>query len=750
MEQQVDRPWLLTGDWNSILKSSEKQGGAPLNMAKTKAFRDCMEDCRLMDLGFTGPRFTWFTSKSNLKERLDRSICNLDWHKEFPSSFVTHLPKIKSDHRPILTCSSTDKGEKKPVRRFQFLAPWLTHDDFFPFLQSVWKRNSDFHCALQGLTEDLKDWNQNVFGNIFKRKRELLNCLKSLELINCKNPTRNSTAKEQETREELENTLWQEELLWIQKSRANWVVFGDMNTSFFHNSTLSRRKHNRILSLKDDNGQWVTDPEALELMARTHYVKLYSREERTEEIPLPADFPRLDAHRLLCIGSMPTVEEIRATVMEMNGLKAPGKDGYQALFYQKCWTQIKKEFTLFIQMCFREHKSIELVNETLLALIPKVEGPCSMNQFRPISLCNVGYKVVAKRIANKLKTLMPDLVHPNQSSFVPKRHITDNIIILQEAVHSMSKKSGKKGNMLLKIDLAKAYDRIDWHFLENTLKEAHLPNDCISLIMACVTSTSFQVLWNGGATESFKPSRGLRQGCPLSPYLFTLCIERLSHCILSEVKNGNWKPMKLSADGPPLSHLFFADDLVLFAEANPKHAEVVMSCMERFCLASGELISKEKSRVFFSKNTTRATRGEVCSRLGIQETQDLGRYLGMPVIHGRVTKSTYRFILEKIDNKLTAWKARTLSLAGRVTLALAVLNAIPNYAMQTSPLPAAVCDEIDRKIRMFVWGGQAGKKKTHLLSWNTVCKPKSQGGLRLRSAPQLEHGIHDQAGVANP
>ncbi|CAL1367271.1 unnamed protein product [Linum trigynum] len=178
----------------------------------------------------------------------------------------------------------------------------------------------------------------------------------------------------------------------------------------------------------------------------------------------------------------------------MSGLKVAGKDEFHALFYQKCWDVVGLDFSSFIRSCFSNPSNIRSINETLLALIPKVESPSSMNHFRPITLCNVGYEVVAKCIANNLKMLMPQVVHPNQSSFVPNRHITDNIIILQETVHYMSRKAGKKGIMLLKIDLTKAYDRISWQFFEETLKAAHLPHDCIRLIMACVTTTSFQVL----------------------------------------------------------------------------------------------------------------------------------------------------------------------------------------------------------------------------------------------------------------
>ncbi|CAL1401630.1 unnamed protein product [Linum trigynum] len=155
-------------------------------------------------------------------------------------------------------------------------------------------------------------------------------------------------------------------------------------------------------------------------------------------------------------------------------------------------------------------------------------------------------------------------------------------------VNSMRLKTGRKGQMVLKIDLAKAYDRLNWAFIRDTLLAVNFPPQMVQVIMECVTSASMQVLWNGSCTESFTPSRGLRQGCPLSPYIFTLCMERLGHLIQKEVEGGRWKPIQASPGGPALSHIFFADDLVLFAEASEEQGELIMKCLDQFFQASGQ------------------------------------------------------------------------------------------------------------------------------------------------------------------
>ncbi|CAN1121487.1 Putative ribonuclease H protein At1g65750 [Linum perenne] len=214
-------------------------------------------------------------------------------------------------------------------------------------------------------------------------------------------------------------------------------------------------------------------------------------------------------------------------------------------------------------------------------------------------------------------------------------------------------------------------------------------------------------------------------------------MERLSHIINAAVEAGEWRPISLSVGGPQLSHLFYADDLILFGEASEHQARVIRNCLDRFCSASGQAVSREKSVIFCSKNTNRHTSLLVSLLLGMPLSQDLGRYLGVPILHERITSHTYQDILDRIDKRLAGWKVKSLSLAGRVTLAQSVLAAVPAYAMQTSVLPVNTCEEIDRRIRNFVWGTTAEERKISLVSWETICLPKEKGGLGLKLARQL-------------
>ncbi|OMP00911.1 reverse transcriptase [Corchorus capsularis] len=376
--------------------------------------------------------------------------------------------------------------------------------------------------------------------------------------------------------------------------------------------------------------------------------------------------------------------------------------------------------------CFPEE-----LNETLLVFIPKVQHPEYLKQFRPISLCCVAYKVITKVLVNRIRPHLGDLIAPTQVSFIPGRQAADNILLAQELIYTIRRCSSKNGLMAVKIDLAKAYDRVNWSFLRDTLREFGFSDKWIRLIMFCVESSKMAVLWNGEKLDSFLPQRGLRQGDPPSPYLFVLCMERLGHLIDREVRTGAWKPIKAGRNCPGISYLFFVDDLFLFSRADPSQATVIKHVLDEFCMASGAKISLEKSKLFVSPKA-RGSGRDMSSLLGITGSDNLGKYLGVPLIHGRVTKATFKEIIEKVQSMLSSWKSRFLSLAGRATLISSVTTSIPAYNMMTMALPKNVTRSLDSLNNRFLWGGNEQKRGVHLVSWEDVCRPKRMGGLGLR------------------
>ncbi|OMO90064.1 reverse transcriptase [Corchorus capsularis] len=249
-----------------------------------------------------------------------------------------------------------------------------------------------------------------------------------------------------------------------------------------------------------------------------------------------------------------------------------------------------------------------------------------------------------------------------------------------------------------------------------TCHELH-PNDFISDF----------VEWR--SYRGIQANKGITTGRSLSPYLFVLGMERLSHIIQHKIAMKQWKPVKISKNGPPISHLFFADDLVLFSAATPCQTKIVMVALKEFNLWTGQSVSLAKSKLCATKNTRKMDAKNLSNQTGIPLTSDLGKYLGVPLIQGRVSKKTYWHTVERVQEKFASWKINHLSLAGRTVLIKSAASPVPIYTMQTARLPLSVCDEIDKRSRGFLWGSSAEKRKIHLVNWEQVCKPKNQEGL---------------------
>lgn len=198
-----------------------------------------------------------------------------------------------------------------------------------------------------------------------------------------------------------------------------------------------------------------------------------------------------------------SIYEVHRALFSMKPFKAPGPDGLQPVFFQRYWNYTSEAVCNIVRNAFSTGLVPEGLNSTLISLIPKVEHPETFSQFRPISLCNVVFTIITKVLVQRIRPLLNGLISPFQSSFVPGRQTTDNIIVLQEAIHSLHRRKGKVGDMIVKLDLEKAYDRMSWFFLEDTLHSMNFPSRWIQLIMRCVTSCQMQILWNGAKSDIF-------------------------------------------------------------------------------------------------------------------------------------------------------------------------------------------------------------------------------------------------------
>lgn len=243
------------------------------------------------------------------------------------------------------------------------------------------------------------------------------------------------------------------------------MIQGDSNTSFYHISTLVKRKRNKTMAIRDTCGEWIFEESAVKEYIRSGFTGIYSTSLVSAPITYNLNYqwqPRLSKEEKQSIsGGGVTDEEIKAALWSLKPFKAPGPNGLHAGFFQRFWLVVGSSVIEEIKLIFAEKRIANYINTTHIALIPKIQGPVMLGNYKPISLCNTVYKVLTKIVVAKLRPYLGKLISPLQTAFVPGRKGMDNVIIAQELIHSLSRKKGNTGYMAIKIDLEKAYDKIE-------------------------------------------------------------------------------------------------------------------------------------------------------------------------------------------------------------------------------------------------------------------------------------------------
>ncbi|XP_058784642.1 uncharacterized protein LOC131659471 [Vicia villosa] len=306
-------------------------------------------------------------------------------------------------------------------------------------------------------------------------------------------------------------------------------------------------------------------------------------------------------------------------------------------------------------------------------------------------------------------------------------------MIATEIIHHLKRKTvGRKASLALKIDISKAYNRVDWGFLKGMLMRLGFADKWIHWMMMCVTSVNYSVLVNSDSVGPIELGRGLRQGDPLYPYLFILISEGLTTLIKSSVARGDIHGIQICRGAPSVSHLLFADDCFLFCRANISEVHHIMKLLDLYAKAAGQEINMSKSEVFFSRNLSTPAQEDLAKVVGVRHVLGTGNYLGLPSLIGRSKKETFSFIKDRIWKRVNSWRGRSLSKAGKETMIKSVLQAILTYIMSVFLLPDGVIDEIEKMINSFWWGGGANSKGIRWMSWDKLTCLKAEGGLGFR------------------
>ncbi|GMI80386.1 hypothetical protein HRI_001707900 [Hibiscus trionum] len=345
----------------------------------------------------------------------------------------------------------------------------------------------------------------------------------------------------------------------------------------------------------------------------------------------------------------------------MDGTRAPGPDGFNLEFFKRYWTQIKDEIMSLFSDFFECKLSMEKINQSFIALIPKVSAPDAVEDFRPISLVGSLYKVIAKVLAKRLAGCINDLIGETQFAFLSGRQIADCSFVANELIDYVQKK--KESAIIFKADFKKAYDTVDWNFLDYVQMKMGFGSKWRNWIKMCIATAKVAVLVNGQPTNSFPISRGLRQGCPLSPMLFNLIGEALSVLIRKGMAIEIVEGIRMGDSNLVISHLQFADDLMLLSTAKEEKVRNVKRVLRIFEIVSGLKLNMKKTKIYginVKQDDLSAWAASIKCELDSLPTM----YLGMSLGHNRNSKTIWDLVLEKFQSRLGGWKGQMLSLRG--------------------------------------------------------------------------------------
>ncbi|KAJ0575381.1 putative RNA-directed DNA polymerase [Helianthus annuus] len=663
-----------------------------------------------------GGNFTYISDHESIKfSKLDRILVCDKFMGRWPLASLKVLKKGYSDHCPVVLCCANKDFGPPP---FKFYNSWIGKKELDLIVQNHVgltlegvKGDLVLTTVLKRIKSDIKKWRILCRANEEKEEQEILKVVENLESM-AEVATLNDG--ERKLRIALRQKLKSIEIARVkdlkQKARLKWVKLGDENTAFFHKIINFNKARNRVNGLLI-GGVWVSEPTAIKEEFRKWFKKQFSEPIRRRPSFADSGLPKISNEQATALVSCFSYDEIWSALKDCDGGKAPGPDGFTIKFYKRFWEHIKPAI---LAMLTDFHATGEIsfgCNPSFVALIPKVSDPQNFGDYRPISLISSMYKILSKILSNRLKRVMDGVISQTQSAFVGGRNILDSPLIVSETI-SWAKKNKKK-IMIYKVDFQRAYDSLNWKFLFKMMKFMGFPEQWIGWINGCLKSGRGSVLINGSPTGEFSFKRGLRQGDPMSPLLFILAMEVVNMFMKKALLLGLFHGVKLPNDGPVLSHLCYADDVLFIGEWSEHNAVSINRFLRCLYLVSGLKVNHKKCQLY----GVGVDEVEV-SRLARVVNCEAGKfpfmYLGVPIGANMKCARHWQPVVEKINKKLSTWKARNLSFAGRVTLAKAVLGTIPSYYLSLFHAPKSVIKKMEGLRRDFVWGKTGKRSKIEM------------------------------------
>jgi hypothetical protein len=753
--------WIVGGDFNMLEVPADRVGGNAITVhgRELAAWERLVFKLRILDVWYAS-HFSR-TSGSLQFSRSSRCIdCqstdisnpNIINQSRLDRFYLSDFFTIKgghvgilagttvSDHAPvILDINGKNRKQKVKLRvpEFMFKDPQIKLE-----VQRIWYEGmSSEDNLVQKVVKTLSTISSFFFRQVeslsektAEKERRLRRSLVALQRLQERHPRCSWTSVRLfQVKNHIVTIEKQREEFRFHKHMAHWAINSDRCSKDFFESAKPQLAYRGIRQLRKDDGSLTTSPSEMRQIATQFYQDLLSAEEITQEM-LNCRQKIWSTIRPIVTMEMKDTLRLRFTTNELwEAVKAlpfsscPGEDGLSVSFFLEYWDMLKDPLCLAFQSIFETGVMPSKLGEGLIFLIPKLEGPSDdIKKWRPITILSTTYKILAKAISLRLQPMLSQLIHVSQTGFLKERSILDNIFTFWETT-AIALKS-KQDLAVLFLDFEKAYDRVDWQFLQGTLLHLGFEWNWVKGIAALYSSATSRVLLAGDKGPSFQLSRSVRQGCPLAPFLFLFFAEAMSSYLLAQ--DVGIKGITIPLTTKEVLDAEFADDTCLFLTGHNNNLLKAEQAIQEFCLASGARINWNKTvGLWISQSDPPSWLPDPNFRWIPKGTAI--RYLGCQIGVELSAEQQLAPLLMNIRRKLLSWSSSRLSLAGRVQIVNHVLLASMWYTLSCWIFSKSCVNQLQRLIRSYLWSGRGDESARAKVAWSVITLPTSQGGLGI-------------------
>ena len=743
-----DGPIIIGGDFNTVIDPSMDRSTCSTRLSQsTEIIKQYMEDLGLGD-GWrlqnpTSREYSFFSSVHKSYSRIDFFLLSNSIQSKL--SNLTIHPIIISDHAPVtFNWNQIHPDRINTPIRWRFNTSLLKDQEFNSLIQREWASFLEINDSPKSSPSVLWEAGKAVLRGIiisystYKKKNEkqqqseLERKIKQLEIINANNPTKQTENELRQYKLEINDIINKKTTFMIQRLRQEAFQHCNKSSKYLANQLKQNQEKTHIVSIQNSAGKPTQSPVEINQIFKDFYAKLYS----SENDPLQTDInrflnninlPKLTQKQQLMLDSPITDIELEKALKLMPNNKSPGPDGFPAEFYKHFWSILTPLFQRVVTEITKTSRLPNHMNSAIISLLLKPnKDPTIPSSYRPISLINVDLKLITKTLSHRLEKVIPSIIHPDQTGFIKGRHSSNNTRRLFNLLeYSTSQK--QPPTIIVSLDAEKAFDKVNWSFLTSTLQTFGFGESFINWIHILHSSPTATVLTNGLTSQPFTLQRGTRQGCPLSPLLFTVFIEPLAAAIRQN-------PV-ISGIKTPLAHhkiSLYADDILLYLQQPYTSLTETISLIKTYSHISDYSINLHKSVIL----PVRGGDWNVAAHTPpIPICTNYITYLGINISArlSELVNLNLTPLLKTITDSLNRWKNLPLSLIGRI--AAIKMSILPKITYILSMIPIIPCQSwfksLDSTITSFYW-----KNKTPRIKLSTLQKPKSQGGL---NAPNFFH-----------